>query len=118
MVKTALQNEGPITKRHMVRITTSHYDPPGVLSPVSVRFKFLVQKACLLMLSWDAHVNNDLASKWKQLISYCEKLPSFVIDQNYLHGRNLHDVSEMELHGFSDASGKAYACVIYLRILF
>lgn len=38
-------------------------------------------------------------------------MPRFVFDEN-------HTVSHIELHAFSDASEKAYACVVYLRIVY
>ena len=48
----------------------------------------------------------------------CSKVEPFVVERNYLSRRDLSDVIDMQLHGFSDASGQAYACVIYLRIMF
>ena len=39
-----------------------------------------------------------------------------VLDRHYLCSLNLSDVADMQLHGFADASGKAYACVVYLRV--
>ena len=88
------------------------------MSPILIRFKFLVQEACQQKLSWDTEINEGLAEKWKKLLHDCAKLAPFIIHRNYIHGRKLSDVTEIELHGFSDASGKAYACVIYLRVLF
>ena len=118
VVETALNYQGSITKRNMVKITASHYDPPGILSPILIRFKFLVQEACQQKLSWDTEINEGLAEKWNKLLHDCAKLAPFIIHHNYIHGQKLSDVTEVELHGFSDASGKAYACIIYLRVLF
>ena len=53
LVRKAKNYEGPITKRHMAKITASHYDPLGFFSPISVRFKCLVQEACQQKLPWD-----------------------------------------------------------------
>ena len=53
-----------------------------------------------------------------KLIRNCAELEPFIVERIYLCGRNLCDVTDMQLHGFSDASAKAYACAIYLRILF
>ena len=54
----------------------------------------------------------------KVVLRNCAKLEPFIVERNCLCGRNLCDVTDMQLHGFSDASGKDYACVIYLSILF
>ena len=48
----------------------------------------------------------------------CKIFNPFVLERNYLGKRNLCDVTNMQLHGYADSSGKAYACVIYLRTLF
>ena len=118
VIERALQFTGPITKRFMLKTTASHYDPIGILTPITIRFKCLMQEACELKFSWDDEVHDNLATKWKKLLNDCTKLKPFVIERNYLVHRNLCDVIDMQLHGFSDASGKAYACVIYLRVLF
>ena len=55
---------------------------------------------------------------WNKLSNRCSKLEPFLIDRNYLGHRSLSDVTDMQLHGFADASNKAYACVVYLRVLF
>ena len=69
VVETALNYQGSITKRHMVKITASHYDPPGILSPILIRFKFLVQEACQQKLSWDTEINEGLDEKMEQIVT-------------------------------------------------
>ena len=118
VVENAMKYDGPITKRHMLKTTASHYDPIGILSPILVQFKCIIQEAYRMKLSWDAEVDDELAEKWRKLLRNCAKLEPFIIERNYLCQRNLCDVKDMQLHGFADASGKAYACVIYLRVLF
>ena len=36
----------------------------------------------------------------------------------YLNNFSIDDVKEIEMHGFSDASLKAYGCVTYLKFIF
>ena len=45
VVTKALEYNGPITKRHMLKTTASHYDPIGILCPISVKFKCVIQEA-------------------------------------------------------------------------
>ena len=118
VMKWAVGYKGPVTKRHMLKVTASHYDPMGYLTPITVRFKLLLQETFKLKLSWDETINDELAARWQKLLRDCVKFDSLVINRHYLHGRELSDVARLELHGFSDASGKAYACVIYLRAVF
>ena len=118
VVEKALMHDGPITKRFMLKTTASHYDPIGILSPITVRFKYVIQEAYRMKLSWDAKVTGELAQEWEKLLRSCAKLDPFVVERNYLCQRQLRDVTDMQLHGFSDASGKSYACVIYLRAVF
>ena len=118
VVKKALEYDGPITKRHMLKITASYFDPVGILSPYLVNFKCLIQEACQMKLSWDDVVSEDIRSKWEKLIRNCTQLDPLIVERNYLNQRNLSDVTDVQCHGFSDASGKAYASVVYLRIFF
>ena len=115
VVIDALNFDGPITKRHIVSVTARYYDPVGILSPITIRFKFLIQEACMLKLAWDDDVGEELRKKWRQLLLDCADFQPIVMKRNYLGDWNLSDVSDIQLHGFADASGKAYASVVYLR---
>ena len=46
--------ELPTTKRNALKIIASVYDPIGVILPVVVLFKILLQKISLLKCKWDS----------------------------------------------------------------
>ena len=46
--------ELPTTKRNVLKIIASIYDPIGIISPVVVLFKILFQKISLLKCEWDS----------------------------------------------------------------
>ena len=41
----------------------------------------------------------------------------FCLSRHYLHGFDLNEIREIQLHGFSDTSFKAHVAVIYLRFI-
>ena len=61
--------ELPTTKRNVVQIIASIYDPIGIISPVIVFFKILFQIVLLLKCEWDSDLNPGLASEWKKLLN-------------------------------------------------
>ena len=57
------------TKRHVIGVTSSFYDPVGFISPVTIRFKILFQELCQAKLAWDDPLPPELQHKWQDMIS-------------------------------------------------
>ena len=54
------------TKRSMLSILASIFDPFGFLTPVLMPAKKLFQHSCRLQLDWDTPVAAEIASAWKK----------------------------------------------------
>ncbi|XP_044250699.1 uncharacterized protein [Drosophila takahashii] len=99
------------TKRQVLSDVSRIFDRLGLLAPIVIQFKVLFQKLWLLNLDWDDPLPTKLADnrlKWRADLDTLQKfrLPRFVPN----------DLDNIELHGFSDASTKAYAAVVYSRV--
>ncbi|XP_012543645.1 uncharacterized protein LOC105841073 [Monomorium pharaonis] len=102
-----------VTKRTILSTIARLFDPLGFLSPVIITAKILMQELWTLKLDWD------------------DPLPEFVNEQWVTFVQNLHDLQRLsfprwvgyysgcsaEIHGFCDASQKAIAAVVYLRVI-
>ena len=100
------------TKRSLLSETARLFDPLGWLAPVTIQAKILIQSAWLQQLDWDTPLPSTIAGKWKRLK---EELPLL---ETLRVGRWLgtgDTSSQLELHGFADASERGYAAVVYLR---
>ncbi|XP_076483009.1 uncharacterized protein LOC143304429 [Bombus vancouverensis nearcticus] len=80
-----------ITKRTISSEIAKIYDPLGLLPPVIVRAKMLLQRLWTLKIDWDESLPADVHTEWSS--------------------------SGNELHGFCDASERAYGACVYLRII-
>ena len=101
----------PPTKRS---ISAKVFDPMGLLSPFVIGTKILFQALCKSKIDWDSPLDGDLLCHWKCLIKEIEAISEIRIPRCYLQLEHGTVVSQ-ELHGFSDASVRAYATVLYLR---
>ena len=108
VVKMAEENELP-TKRFILKVVASVFDPLGVLSPIVIKLKCLMQQVCQMKAGWDEQLNDELRKKWNNILKGVSALPPCHVSRNYLQSRNLEDVESCEIHGFCDASGTAYA---------
>ena len=103
------------TNRNVVSLVTRFFDPLGIMSPITVRFKLLFQLLCGSKLSWDQPLSGESLTEWNSL-NHCLSLFSPVsVPRCYTAG--IHGgISNFSLMGFCDASLKAYAAVVYLCI--
>ena len=103
------------TKRNIVSMVGRFYDPIGVLSPVVVSFKVLIQEICESQVDWDQPLEKPQAKKWHELVTELKQAQPISIPRGYFNTVN-GQVEYNCLYGFCDASKKAYAAVIYLVI--
>ncbi|XP_072403251.1 uncharacterized protein [Diabrotica undecimpunctata] len=87
------------------------FDPLGLLAPCIIKTKIILQKLWLERLSWDESVPQPLHGEWLKFKSEIPKLNSLIIPRHV----TLPNVRSIELHGFSDASERAYGACIYVR---
>ena len=111
MVADAMENFKP-TKRSAISATAKFFDPFGIVSPVTILFKMFAQRLCESRVSWDELLTGDLLKQWNYLLAMLRGAKTIVIP------RLLYPDSAQsaKLVGFCDASSKAYAAVVYLRL--
>jgi len=102
------------TKRAILSFIARLYDPLGWAPPVVVSAKIMLQELWLHKCDWDETIPFELSSRWKDFIARLSSLNDIRIPR--WTGQSLNH-SAMELHGFADASTRAYATVVYLRVL-
>ena len=103
------------TKREILSAIASVYDPLGLAGPVIVLLKIFMQSICKITAttkeSWNAPLPENLLKEWHDVASQLYTLKKIKIPRYYFD-----ELPEgVELHGFSDASEKAFGAAIYIR---
>jgi len=106
-------NEENVTRRAMLRIISSVFDPLGIISPVLILARILFQDATRLKYEWDQVISSELKVRWLNCVSSLKCLDRVRL------GRCIvpcgFEDAFLELHHFSDASERAYGICSYLR---
>ncbi|KAK9675276.1 Integrase zinc binding domain [Popillia japonica] len=100
-----------VTKRTILSTTAQLFDPLGLIAPVIVIAKLLMQEIWQLKLSWDEGIPIGLYNKWIIWIREIQALKDIEIPRLVLTTAS----KEIQMHGFCDASEKAYGACVYLR---
>ena len=85
----------------------------GLLAPVIVRAKMLLQRIWTSKIDWDESLPIDLHTEWDKYYSQLPVLNNIRFQRKAI----IKSATEIELHGFCDASEKAYGACVYLRTL-
>ncbi|XP_072168946.1 uncharacterized protein [Diadema setosum] len=108
--------EKPATRRGILSMVSSLYDPLGFLAPFILRAKLLLQFLCRRGVDWDERVTNDELQRWKQWLDDLPLLTGIKIPR-CLKPPGFETVKSCQLHHFCDASQNGYAAVSYLRLV-
>lgn len=105
------------TKREMLRIVMSIFDPLGLIGNIIMYVKTLLQEVWRSKTEWDEEISPVLSSKWRQWIDVLPSVQHIKIPRCYLQVFSDYNNTDINLHTFVDASKDGYAAVCYLRLL-
>ena len=102
-----------ITKRALLQFMASIFDPLGFLSPFIIRLKILFQVLCTGQVKWNDPLSGELLNTWNFLVEELHLFSHIKIPHYYFElGKSPINI---QIYGFSDASERAYAAVLYIR---
>lgn len=102
------------TKRGLLSVVSSVYDPLGIVSPYTIRAKMIFQDECRRQKDWDEPLTEGNRREWDLWKSGLKELAHLSISRCYTRDMS-ETTNPAQLHHFCDASQKAYGIVSYLR---
>ncbi|XP_078344112.1 uncharacterized protein LOC144629777 [Oculina patagonica] len=106
----------PFTRRGILSVTSSIYDPLGMVSPIVLPAKKLLQDLCKQKLGWDEEISDEESQRWQTWLSDLPLLSRVALPR-CLKSTDFGRINTVELHHFADASQIAYGTVSYVRLV-
>lgn len=106
-----INNNDNHTKRSILSFIAKFFDPLGLLAPIIIKAKILIQRLWQLKIGWDESLPLYINSEWTKILSDITKVKLIQIPRFSL----MRGAQGIIIHGFCDASEKAYACCIYFH---
>ncbi|XP_070141568.1 uncharacterized protein [Drosophila kikkawai] len=111
-VPTEVTIQANYSKRDVLSQIAKLFDPAEWLSPFVVQAKILMQDIWLASVEWDEFLPAELLHRWHDFLrSY-----SFLHQVRIPRWVHFQPGVQVQIHGFCDASQKAYGAAIYVRI--
>ncbi|XP_062714600.1 uncharacterized protein LOC134291174 [Aedes albopictus] len=113
----AVQQDQQFTKREVLSIIATLFDPLGLLGATITTAKIVMQLLWKFRddddyaLDWDQPISSMVGEVWRRYLTQLPLLNEIRIDRCVV----IPNAVTTEIHCFSDASEKAYGCCIYLR---
>lgn len=99
------------TKRQMLKLIMSVFDPLGFLSHFLTLPKILMQDVWRSNINWDEAIKTEQFEQWSLWLRELPSIEKLSIPRAYFSS----NVLEVEMHTFVDASEEAYAACVYFK---
>ena len=113
ITKDILNGEKIPTKREVLRVVMSVFDPLGLLAPFTLKSKLLMQQIWRSGVHWDHKIRLEEHEKWVAWLQELQKLRDCYVPRCVSTPDAL--LEHVQLHIFCDASLSAFSAVAYLR---
>jgi len=110
--------EKPCTRRGLLSMIGHTYDPLGVIQPLLLPARQLLQQACVAKLGWDDQIGvvPGLELNWEDWFKALPELSQLHLNRCILSADKKQAI--IELHTFTDASTIGYGTCSYARVVF
>ncbi|XP_065075910.1 uncharacterized protein LOC135699567 [Ochlerotatus camptorhynchus] len=99
------------TKRQVLSLVASMFDPLGLAAPVIVVGKMLMKNVWSEKIDWDEELNSELVKNWEYFLKCLSGVKKIRIPRRVVSS----DAIAFEIHVFGDASLEAYGACVYIR---
>ena len=106
----------PLTRRGVLSTVSPIYDPLGLVAPLILVGKQILQDLCRERADWDNPIPDEPCQRWEQWRRELHELENLKIQRCFKPG-NLGEIKRVEMHHFSDASQKGYGQCSYARLI-
>ncbi|XP_076389322.1 uncharacterized protein LOC143264752 [Megachile rotundata] len=100
-----------VTKRTILSKIATLFDPLGLFGPIIIRAKLIMQSLWKIQVDWDESMPTDLHTEWCTYWEELRLLSEFKVKRHITQ----HNCTSIQLHGFCDASERAYGACLYIR---
>ena len=107
--------EKPLTRRGILSIVSAVFDPLGLVAPVTLRAKVIIQSLCRKKIGWDDAIPQKEHDDWQRWILNLPCLETVRINRCY-QPKGFSYPKNIQLHVFSDGSETGYGACAYLRM--
>lgn len=102
------------TKREVLSVISRLFDPLGLIGPIVIRAKLIMQETWMSKLGWDEPLTDNLRRAWD---AYAEDLRGIGLIRVPRRVIRCFNAMRFCLHAFCDASLRAYGACIYLQAI-
>ncbi|XP_018300724.1 uncharacterized protein [Mycetomoellerius zeteki] len=100
-----------VTKRNILSEIAKIFDPIGLLGPVILYAKKLIQNVWRCGIQWDEPVPQTICNEWLEFSRQWE-----IMDQmSFPRKLSTTNHSDIQIHGFCDAGNVGYGACLYVR---
>ena len=104
------------TKRNILSLIAKFFNPISLIQPIIIKLKLLFLEVGVTNAYWDIEISEKLKVKFDFTVKFVKTLTAVKVSRCYFYDIMPRDyIVSYELHGFSDASEKAYGCCLYLK---
>lgn len=103
------------TKREVLSVSMSLFDPYGLLADFTLEPKLIVQDLWRIKVGWDEPAPEHLAKRWESWRREVERTKLLRVPRCY--SRFILTSDDVQLHLFADASEAAFSAVAYWRVV-
>ncbi|XP_055714232.1 uncharacterized protein LOC129808477 [Phlebotomus papatasi] len=108
---TVSQEDEVNTKRQVASFIAKIFDPLGLIAPVVINAKLHLQGLHQLKGGWDVEVPPEFQASWDRFLHSLDNTESIRVPR---WASGIAHAKEVQIHGFCDASLRAFGSAVYL----
>ena len=107
------QKSIPNTKKGILSVVASIFDPLGIVTPAVLEGKLIIQSLWKEKVDQDENIPKDILQLYQQWLSELHHIQEISI--NHWFSLDVRKKSDIELHIYSNASNSPYRAVAYFK---
>lgn len=102
------------TKKQILSYISTFFDPLGLMGPIFVQAKTIMQLLWAANVDWDESPPDNIKKQWIEFVKSLSEMQTLHVPQCI---NPANDAPVIQLIGFADASLIAHGCCLYLRVV-